>query len=110
MDAMKQFPHCDERVLHAPSECEYCDRHPDWQALRDTWRVAFTGHPPAEGETACPSDATRGLAGAHVWGGNRPYVAGGVVPSWWNTTGSLRVEELDAEPPPRNRWLGWLNR
>ena len=39
-----QFPHCDQRILHAPGECEYCDRHADWQALRDAWGIAFTGY------------------------------------------------------------------
>lgn len=32
-----QFPHCDQRVLHAPRECQYCDKHADWQALRAAW-------------------------------------------------------------------------
>lgn len=41
-----QFPHCDSRVLHAPGECEFCDRHPDWQELRKSWGIAFTGHQP----------------------------------------------------------------
>lgn len=66
------FPHCDASVLHAPGECEYCDQHPDWQALRGAWGIAFTGHRPAELEVPCPSDQRRGPGGAHVWGGNRP--------------------------------------
>lgn len=67
-----QFPHCDASVLHAPGECEYCDVHPEWQILRDTWGIAFTGHRPAEGQVPCPSDARRGTGGAHTWAGNRP--------------------------------------
>lgn len=71
------FPHCDSSVLHAPGECGYCDDHPDWQALRRGWGIAFTGHDPMERhagwrEVACPSDQRRGPAGAHVWGPNRP--------------------------------------
>lgn len=67
-----EFPHCDPSVLHAPGECEYCDVHPDWQILRDSWDMAFTGHQPAENQVPCPSDARRGTGGAHTWAGNRP--------------------------------------
>ena len=69
---IQQYPHCDPRVLHAPGECKYCDAHPDWQALRITWGIAFTGHEPQEDEKSDPSDKARGTGGAHVWGGNRP--------------------------------------
>lgn len=41
------FPHCDQRVLHAPGECEFCDACPEWQALRKAWGIAFTGKIPA---------------------------------------------------------------
>jgi hypothetical protein len=67
-----KVPHCDQDVLHAPGECEYCDKNPGWQLLRKLWGVAFTGHPPANGELPCPSDHRRGTGQAHVWGGNRP--------------------------------------
>lgn len=67
-----QLPHCDQSVLHAPGECQYCDRHPDWQALRIVWGIAFTAHEPKSHQLPCPSDARRGTGGAHVWGGNRP--------------------------------------
>jgi len=66
------IPHCDQRVLHAPGECQYCDREPIWQALRLLWGIAFTGHEPADGEMPCPSDYRRGTGQAHTWGGNRP--------------------------------------
>lgn len=69
---IQTFPHCDMRVLHAPDECDFCDNHPEWQELRQAWGIAFTGHPPTEGQLMCPSDVARGMAGAHVWGGNRP--------------------------------------
>jgi hypothetical protein len=69
-----QFPHCDQRVLHAPGECGYCDQHMDWQDLRSAWGIAFTGYEPEDKELPCPSDHARGLAGAHVWGGNRPTI------------------------------------
>lgn len=70
---MEQFPHCDSSVLHAPGECEYCDRRPEWQELRKGWRIAFTGHEPKHGEVSCPSDQRRGTAGSHVWPGNQPH-------------------------------------
>lgn len=69
---INQFPHCDQRVLHAPGECKYCDAHPLWQELRQAWGIAFTGYLPEDKELPCPSDNARGLNGAHVWGGNRP--------------------------------------
>jgi hypothetical protein len=68
-----QLPHCDAAVLHAPGECQYCDRHPDWQALRVVTGIAFTGHEPAHDQVPCPSDARRGKGNAHQWGGNRPW-------------------------------------
>ncbi len=59
-DEIEQFPHCDSRVLHAPGECEYCDAHPDWQALRINWHIAFTGYEPTDGELPCPAWYARG--------------------------------------------------
>lgn len=72
-------PHCDARVLHAPGTCEHCDKYADWQAYRQLAHIAFTGVLPKSDEIACPSDFHRGLAGAHVWGGNcpRPHGKGG---------------------------------
>lgn len=68
-------PHCDQAILHAPGECQYCDRHPDWQALRQLWGIAFTGHQPRimQGwhEIACPSDINRPGAAADRWPGNQ---------------------------------------
>lgn len=76
-----QFPHCDQRVLHAPGECEFCDWHPEWQELRQAWGIAFTGHPPAGQEVLpCPADAARpaGASNDHRrWGGNKPTSAQG---------------------------------
>ncbi len=54
-----QFPHCDARVLHAPGFCEYCDGHADWQALRETWGIAFTGQTPVADQFPCPADTAR---------------------------------------------------
>ena len=72
-DNISQFPHCDSKVLHAPTECEYCDMHPDWQALRIQWGIAFTGWEPDEAkkELPCPAWFARG-ENCQVWGGNVP--------------------------------------
>lgn len=43
---LNRFPHCDQRILHAPGECEFCDQCPEWQLLREAWGIAYTGHAP----------------------------------------------------------------
>lgn len=63
------YPHCDARILHAPGECEYCDMRPDWQVLRQTWGIAFTGYTPEDKELPCPADYARGDS-HKLWGGN----------------------------------------
>lgn len=69
-----QFLHCDSRILHAPGECQFCDRHPIWQALRLAWGIAFTGYLPKDKELPCPADNARGST-VHVWPGNQPQPA-----------------------------------
>lgn len=69
-------PHCDNRVLHSPGECQYCDMYPDWQEARQSMGIAFTGKAPTDFQSPCPSDFHRGTGGAHVWGGNTPRPAG----------------------------------
>lgn len=71
------FPHCDPRILHAPTECEFCDRHPDWQELRQYWGIAFTGYEPEDKELPCPADYARGDS-HKLWYGNtaRPSPGG----------------------------------
>ena len=71
---MIRYPHCDQRVLHAPGECEYCDMNPEWQELRKVWSIAFSGHSPKPGETACPADLAvmfQERGDYNQWGGNR---------------------------------------
>ena len=86
------IPHCDQSVLHAPGECEHCDTRPDWQALRELWGIAYTGHVPTGRQMRCPSDHRRGTGEAHVWGGNRPT----------NVTAPQR------ETPASKGLYGWL--
>lgn len=70
------MPHCDSRILHAPGECQYCDKYPDDQALRIRLRIAFTGHSPREDERACPADVARTPDHYNAWPGNRPAPVG----------------------------------
>jgi hypothetical protein len=67
--ALPSMPHCDQRILHAPGECEYCDAFPTWQQLRIIWGIAFTGYSPEERELPCPADYARGDA-HKLWSGN----------------------------------------
>ena len=63
MSEIAQFPHCDQRILHAPSECEFCDGHPEWQELRKAWGIAFTGYRPRITLPECGKKVSRpGLA------------------------------------------------
>jgi hypothetical protein len=67
-------PHCDASVLHAPSACQHCDHYPDWQELRDLWRINYTGeHDP--GKAPCPSEHSRTAEIRDRWPGNRAYPA-----------------------------------
>lgn len=66
-----QFPHCDPCVLHKPTDCEYCDRHPDWQALRIVYGINFTGEQDPK-KAPCPAEARRSTMTIHQWHGNRP--------------------------------------
>jgi len=68
---ISQFPHCDQRVLHAPGHCQYCDAHPDWQELREAWGINFTGgNDPTK--MTCPAEKERPLGIINHWGGNVP--------------------------------------
>ena|SRR6266568_950504 len=66
---LSQFPHCDQKILHAPGECQYCDEHNEWQALRLAWGIAFTNYQPEEGELPCPANHARGDK-CNFWYGN----------------------------------------
>lgn len=69
--AIEQVPHCDQRVLHAPGECRFCDEHPDWQELRELWGINFTGKKDPE-KSPCPSEVHRTFFTINKWPGNRP--------------------------------------
>lgn len=65
-------PHCDPRILHAPGKCEFCDMHPDWQELRQSWGINFTGEYD-QAKTLCPSEWERDIKTIELWPGNRAY-------------------------------------
>ena len=76
MNHIKQFPHCDSKVLHAPEDnCKYCNAQPEWQELRKYWGIAFTGHSGEVGSNGkplipCPSEWDRPVETINKWGGN----------------------------------------
>lgn len=74
---MRTFPHCDQRILHAPGQCEYCDLSPEMQEMRLAWGVCFTGFQPDYVNTwvMCPADVARPTNSAsdhRQWPGNTP--------------------------------------
>lgn len=71
---IREFPHSDHKVLHAPGECDACDTYPEWQELRRVWGIAYTGRTPGSPESLlpCPSDF-------QAWQGVHPRV----LPSTW---------------------------
>lgn len=73
---LPQFPHCDSLILHSPGVCEYCDRHPDWQALRSAQGIAFSDTSEEEIRAndliPCPSTVKRPAEVRDQWYGNVP--------------------------------------
>lgn len=86
---ISQYPHCDQRVLHAPGDCEYCDKHPMWQALRKGWGISFTGYIPEGTEVGCPSEAARPLEKIEAWPGNQPCLPSAAVSAGEPAPGSV---------------------
>lgn len=72
MEGERAFaPHCDSSILHAPGACEYCDHYPDWQQMRVTQCINFSGEHDPE-KAPCPSTAFRPEEIRDRWPGNRP--------------------------------------
>jgi hypothetical protein len=63
--------HCDQTILHAPGACDYCDHYPEAQALREWWRINFTGETDP-GKAPCPSEHFRSAELRDRWPGNTP--------------------------------------
>ena len=73
------IPHCDARILHHRSQCEYCNR-PAWQQKRWELGIALTGFKPLNWQIPCEADVTRpqNSEGDHRrWGGNKPTISNG---------------------------------
>lgn len=71
MKIIKRFPHCDQRILHAPGVCEFCDKQQEWQELRQAWGINFTGQHDPE-KIICPAEQARTLENMEKWYGNVP--------------------------------------
>jgi|SRR6476469_5050663 len=63
--------HCDQTILHAPGKCQFCDHYPEAQALREFWRINFTGESD-ERKAPCPSEYFRPAELRDRWPGNTP--------------------------------------
>lgn len=91
------FPHCDDRILHAPGECSVCDLYPVKQKGRVAARIAFTGHTPVPGQDPCPADEAR-PPGTDRWHG---YWHGNVMAT--DTSALMCVDpqgHMDEHYPP----------
>jgi hypothetical protein len=64
------MPHCDQRVLHAPGECDHCDEYPELQDAREMWGINYTGHRD-EDKLMCPAEMHRVLGTINQWPGNQ---------------------------------------
>ncbi len=84
-DCAYTMPHCDPSILHAPGACQYCDRHPDWQRLRDLWRINCTNENDPD-KAPCPSAYFRNPAVRDRWYGNVAYPVGSQPPSMFEWT------------------------
>ena len=76
-------PHCNEQVLHAPGECEFCDKYPERQQARIASNTPFS-----------PTD--------QPWPGNRPegyrdfYVP--AAPVAYHMTWDIEIEKHARKP------------
>jgi hypothetical protein len=75
-----KFPHCDALILHSPGTCQFCDLHPDWQALRSAQGIAFSDDTDEivqrHSLVPCPSTYRRSAEIRDRWHGNVPATRG----------------------------------
>ncbi len=64
------MPHCDQRVLHRPGTCVYCDKFPDLQHAREVMMINFTDTNDRD-KVPCPSTWFRSRETIERWPGNR---------------------------------------
>lgn len=109
MTELSRFPHCDQRVLHAPGECEFCDMHSEWQELRKAWGISFTGHAPQGSLPTCGQPILRGkhyypgavcLRPRDHEGGHEPYPAWDILPC------PADFARPEGSPGDHRRWPG----
>ncbi len=101
-------PHCDQRILHPPGECVYCDGYPDWQELRTRWGIGFTGAPRTASLLPDPADYARppGSTSDHrLWGGNVARDESDLLPGEWRHYPPLRLNGEDDDPEPVSEGL-----
>lgn len=74
IDLFGRPPHCDQRVLHQASACEFCARAIGQQHEREQLGVRNTGAPdPQPGRPhPCPAELARSPESLASWVGNRP--------------------------------------
>ncbi len=65
-----QFPHCDPRILHAPGKCQFCDKEPEWQAMRIILNINFTGEHDGD-KIVDPATHARSYDLLNAWSGNK---------------------------------------
>lgn len=63
------YPHCDNRVLHSPGVCDFCDKADTLQQYRRMLGLKYTDELQANDALLPGQDRTR--ASADAWGGNR---------------------------------------
>lgn len=91
--------HCDQRVLHSPGYCQYCDMYPEAQQKRVELGYDFTNDKPGTREHSCPAIQTRGWDNLNGWGGNQPVGPG--VPE------DDQVELINMERSSSIIFYGW---
>lgn len=65
--------HCDNRTLHSPGVCKYCDKYPEAQELRKQLGVRFSDELIVDERIPCPAMAARSFDHLNAWGGNQPH-------------------------------------
>jgi hypothetical protein len=98
-------PHCDQRILHAPEEnCSVCNKHPEWQQLRELWGINFTGqHDPTK--LPCPAEVERPLKSINRWYRNAP-VTPEVEKAWEDYYTGMETVIKELTRKRRNRYWG----
>lgn len=70
---LREYPHCDDKVLHARGDCRYCSlaQYERLHALRAEMSIAHSGAMVETDQDPCPSEAYRPADIIERWPGNR---------------------------------------